>query len=59
MSIHETYANTTTVQGREADDTVSTTIPKPIAEELGLEAGDPVLWQCDEGDGTARIKNPC
>ncbi|RQG89329.1 AbrB/MazE/SpoVT family DNA-binding domain-containing protein [Natrarchaeobius chitinivorans] len=58
MPIYERYIGTTTAQGREADETVTTTIPKPVAEELGIEAGTPVLWDCEEGSETAQIKNP-
>ncbi len=58
MPVYETFATTTTVQGRDYDDTVSVTIPRDIAEELELERGEPVLWQCDEGDDFARIKRP-
>lgn len=58
MPVHETFAGTTTAQGRNADDTVTSTIPKEIAEELGIEPGEPVLWKCDEGDEVAKIKRP-
>ena len=58
MPVHETYATTTTVQGRDADNTLTTTIPADIVDELGLERDEPLLWQCDEGDGFARVKRP-
>ncbi|WP_049907252.1 hypothetical protein [Halovivax asiaticus] len=58
MGVRETFADCVMVQGRDADETVTVTVPKEIADELELERGEPALWQCDEGGEFARVKRP-
>lgn len=56
MGVRQQFADTRKVQGRNTESTVTITIPAPIADELEIEQGDEILWQCVEGDESAEIK---
>ncbi|WP_128478347.1 AbrB/MazE/SpoVT family DNA-binding domain-containing protein [Halorussus pelagicus] len=37
---------------------IQVTIPKDVADELGIEGGDEVLWTGEEGSDSAEIHSP-
>ncbi|WP_276298809.1 AbrB/MazE/SpoVT family DNA-binding domain-containing protein [Halorussus lipolyticus] len=53
MGIKQRFADTRTAQ--EGDNVIQVTIPKDVAEELGIEGGDEVLWTGEEGSDSAEI----
>jgi len=56
MGIKQRFADTRTAQ--EGDNVIQVTIPKDVADELGIEGGDEVLWTSEEGRNTATIHSP-
>lgn len=56
MGIKQMFADTRTAQER--DRVIQVTIPKDVADELGIRGGDEVLWTGEEGDDTAAIHAP-
>lgn len=56
MGIQRRFADTRTAQ--EGDNVIQVTIPKDVAEELGIKGGDEVLWTGEEDGETATIHSP-
>jgi hypothetical protein len=57
MGVKQQFADTRTAQ-ESTDGVVSLTVPRAIADELGIEGGDEVLWTGEEGERTATIHSP-
>jgi len=57
MGVKQQFADTRTAQEND-DGVVSITIPSDVADELGIEGGDEVLWTSEEGENTAEIHAP-
>jgi bifunctional DNA-binding transcriptional regulator/antitoxin component of YhaV-PrlF toxin-antitoxin module len=56
MGITQMFADTRKVQ--HGDHCMQITIPKDVADELGIGPDDEVLWTAEEGDDTASIHSP-
>ena len=56
MGIKQRFADTRTAQER--DSTIQVTIPKDLADELGIEGGDEVLWTGEAGEDSAEVHSP-
>lgn len=56
MGVTQMFADTRKAQ--QGDGVIQVTIPADVADELGIEPSDEILWTAHEGEETAAIHAP-